>query len=1336
MNLDQIAAILNEASSAGHLDLAPDAFGAGGALPAFMHAYFSPNGRLQGSVRSIVEDQENDRVVLVMTGSSLPVVSTTVTAWFYDRGEGVQLDLTASALAGWGFSQSFPWFGPGFLDTLPLSAVTLRLVSDAAQPGGAGQFFHATLSPPEEIVWLFGGLAKIELSGPITIDREVPAFDFRAPISSPVTIGTLKDLSLDFELKSTVVQTTIAQFSGAPAETVYAAVLSMGLGASVTLGSLAAELFIDLAPSSGLISAQLAISASSVALSDFAELVGHADLASSLPRASVYDPGKDFLSASVTLLVHPKAAKLASVELVLEARPQWLLFDGTTLKDIRFEFSIFDPAGAKHVFCALSGTIAWTGGSLVVGGTAPNVTIYCALTPGSTIHLSDVLKHLLTVEVPDTLVIDEFSLTVTPAQGGISLVTGCSGVWSVDLGVTSASLEKAWVQVERSGGTTSGAIGAKAVLGDFDLDGSWQIPGEFKLSGELQNALKLSDLIHALTNDAPPSGLPDIALSKAGASISIAPSTSRLTPALRAAVRGGRVYTFAATATVATGGNDLGSMLFVVRKTPDGFGFIAGFVVPEAWSPADLLPELKGLFSSLAFSNSGLIVSSITTQNISLPNLTQPSLPSSVTPGLTAFTSLALKGDGLSQLGQLFDGSVALDLLAELDMTTPVNSKIVAKLRAVEQKGALTYLDLALTLKPAAASFTLQLSTRLTLGDEKVTLSGFGTVTLKPPSFAIGVLVSDWKEPFGVKGLTILKFGLGIAIDEVGVTINFLGSFLIGQGDRQFTFTIGGGLNPEEFGAPTAIIFALDVSTRTLMLSDLIGQFTDLDLSDVPVLEHIGFRKLDFMVVDDPSGFTIGDEHFDPGIRIDADVTLYSWEATFDLAVNTSKGVYAKGAIDKPIVIGDNILVISNVAGDKGPSGLIDTSAFVSGKSLVNRRHLNFSALEISDDTLLVRTRSGMPIRVAVQAAQPTYIEFDASVSLLKVAKQQLKMSVSKNAFDFFYNFQFLGVEETLACSFDETSKSFAASARFSFNLDVTTPALEIAGVEVWPRIHLQTPSALLDLDLSFSWRGAVSGSFNLTVDFAWKGKNIHFTAGITLAEIGNDIANLWAQLKAWIESNVRKVFSAFLDSIGDYISAIEAGLLDFLTDALAIARALVELFSADATQVAQALFQLAYGFEAIVGALVTAFEMGVEAAVAIVKALFGGQCSVSSANQLLYGLPQVIVDPRFVLPPGVLVDLAAKPHAEKFLTHYYMHQEELRVLLAQNHPLRASFHGMAAGFGPDETPLAPLVLSAMEILEPHGSLQLRESLGILRPEIEMLGDLSYAEVISVLPDR
>ena len=1335
MNLDQIAAILNKAASGGNLDLAPDAFGAGGALPAFMRAYLGPDGRLRGAIQSIVEEPQNDRVVLVMTGSSQPVAATSVTAWFYDRGDGVELDLTASALPGWSFSQSFPALGRSFLDSLPLSEATLRLVSDAAQPGGAGQFFSATLSPPQEIAWLFGGLGELQLQGAIAIDHALPAFAFVAPISHPVTIGALKEISFGFELTSAVFETTVAQFSGAAPETVYAPVLSMGLGANVTLGSLAAGLFIDLRPASGLISAQMSINAKSVALSDFAALVGHADLASSLPPKSVYDPGANFLSASVTLLVDPKARKLASVQLVLDARPQWPLFDGTTLDDIRFEFTVLDPAGARQVLAALSGIVAWTGGSLIVGGAAPDVTIYCALTPGSTIRLSDVLSHLLTVEVPASLVIDEFSLTVTPARGGINLVTGCSGDWSVDLGVTSASLEEAWAQVERSAGDTTGAIAAKARVGDFDIAGSWQIPGEFKLSGALRKARSLSDLIAALTNSAPPAGLPDIVLSAADASISIAPSASRLPPALRAAGIGGRVYTFAATATVTTGGHDLGAMLFVVRKAADGFGFIAGFVVPEAWSPADLLPALKGLFDTLTFSDSGLIISSIATQNINLPNLKQPSLPSSVTPGLIAFTSLQLEGQGLSQLGQLFNGPMALDLRAQLDMATPVNSEIVATLRVGEQKGALTYLGLELILQPAATTFTLKLSTRLTLGNEKVTLSGTGTVTIEPPKFAIGVMIENWPEPFGVKGLNILKFGLGITIDAIGATINFLGRFQIGQGDRQFTFTIGGGLNPEEFGAPTAIIFALDASVRTLMLSDLIVQFTDLDLSEVPVLEQIGFRRLDFTVVDDPSGFTIGDEHFSPGIRIDADVTLFSWNATFDLAVNTSKGVYAKGAIDKPIVIGDNILIVSNVAGDKGPSGLIDTSAFVSGKALVARRPSNFSRVEIDADTLLVRTRAGTPMRVALAAAQPTYIELDASVSLLGVAKQALKMSVSKDAFDFFYHFEFLGIDETLACSFNEANKNFAASARFSFNLDVTTPPLSIGDVEVWPQIHLQAPSALLDLSLSFSWSGAVAGSFSLTVDFAWRGKSLNFTATITLAEIGNDIANLWPQLKAWIESHVRQVFSAFLGSISDYIAAIEAGIIDFLDDALEIAKALVALFTATPSQVADALFELAYEFEAIVEALVGAFEMAIDDAVAIVKDLFG-QCSLSGANQLMYGPPLFIVDPRFVLPPRVLVDLARKPHAQKFLTHYYMHQEELRLLLAQNLPIRASFNGMAAGFGSEKTPLAPLVLSAMAILEPHGSPQLRESLRVLRPDIEMLGDLTYAEAISVLPDR
>jgi hypothetical protein len=1329
MNIDQIATILKDASAGGTLDLAPDAFGTGGALPAFMRTYIGTNGHLTGTVQSIQEDQSQDRVILVMAGTSPPVDATTVTAWFYDHGDGVQLYLTATATDTWLFSKSFPVFGPGFLDTLPLSGVVLQLVSDPTLPDDRGQFFAAMLGLPAEIGWLFGGLTSLSLAGPIGVDQGIPVFSFVVPIASPVTIGTLPDLVLSFALTCRSVTTTVAQLDGGLTQTVNAPVLSMGLGATVRLGGLTGGLFIDLVATTGLIAAEISVAATSVALSDFAALVAHADLTGSLPAKSVYDPGADFARASVTLLVDPGARKLQSVDLILEARPQWPILDRTILTDIRFQLTVFDPLGGKQITAGLSATVAWPGGSLVVGGTAPNVTLYCALTPGSKISLADVLDRLLKTDVPPSLAVNELSLTVAPRQGSFDVVTGISGDWQVDLGITGASLQHVWAEVQRSGGTTTGSIAAKAIIGNFNVEGSWQIPGEFSLQGELREAVNLNALIATLTNSTLPDGIPTILITQAAASITVVPSSPRLARALRAT--GGTVYSFAATATAATERTQLGTVLFVVRKADTGFGFVTGFVVPETWSPGDLLPELKSLFDSLTFTNTGLIISSIKTDRIDLPNLKQPSLPSSISPGLIAFTSLALARPGLSQLGGLFDGAVTLDLSAQLDMATPVNSVIVASLRAIEAKGALTYLDFRLVLKPAAASFSLSIAVRLALGDQTVTVQGVGIVALEPPSFAIGLIIENWVEPFGIKGLTIVKFGIGIMIGGGGIAINFLGRFLIGQGDRRFSFTIGGGLL--DFEVPSAIIFALDATDHTLMLTDLIGQFTDLDLSDVPVLSHIGFRHLDFAIVDDPSGFTIGDEHFPPGIRIDADITIYDWNATFELAVNTNKGIYAKGAIDKPIVIGDKILVISDVGGQKGPSGLIDTSAFVSGQALVRRGHIDLRDIEITPETLLVRGPSGLPLRITEAAA--TYFELDASISLLGVAKQALKVSVSKTTFDFFYDFEFLGIKENLTCHFSQAEKNFAATAHFSFNLDVQTPALVIAGVEVLPSIHLQAPSASLDLSLGFSWSGAISGGFGLAVSFGWRGVQLSFVASVSLADIANSIANLWNAMATWIKANVLKVFAAILGNIGDYIAAIKNGLFQFAGGALALARALVALFDAGAQAVAEALCAIGYGFEAIVDTLVDTFKLAVNAAVDIARALFG-QCSLAAANGLLFGPLQTIVDPRFVLPPKILTDLARKPMAHGFLVHYYQHQSEIRQLLAQDHVVRRSLHNLAQGFAPAGTPIAPHLLNAMSVLEVYGSPELRDSVRHLQPQMELVGDLTYAELLAVLPDR
>jgi hypothetical protein len=1184
MTPEGILAALRTAAPGNVLNLPGTAFGPG-SFSLLLSTYFA-DGRMKASLTSLDIDAPNNRVVALGTGTAAPLDATTFTAYFCDDGRGVQMTLSATPTQVWQFSSSFPAFAQSFADSLSWKSFTLTL--DSTKPVAEALWLDTELDMSGPYSWLFGRVATLSLAGAVAIENGVPTFALEHEIEQHFSVGTLQDIKLGFAFRATAVSAQVAPVGGGAPSTQWGAVATIGCYGTAPLGKATANLSIDLAITNAALIARLEVDGP-IGLDDFAGLVHEAPLGAQLPPKSLYDPGSTFASATIAVTIDPRQCTIAAISLTLRATPHWPLFERTELRDIYFELQVADPLGSRSVTAALGGTIAWPDGILRVGGSTPPVTLFAVLSDGSKIPLGEVLDRTLPTAVPATLVVDEFALQIRPpqqpAQGlAFDLSTGISGDWPIKLGPVAATLKGAWMELSRADGATTGTIAATATLGALMIDGSWAIPGTFRLEGQLNGARSLSDLVSTLKLRAAPDHVPDILITAAAAGIVIAPDSGKTT-----------TYTFYATASAATASTALGTVWFAMRSDVQGVGFLAGFVVPATWSPGDLLPALKPLFDSLQFSDTGLIVSSIQAEHIDIPILKQASLPSSIAPGALVFTSLSLKGGGLDLLSKLFSRSILLDLSAQLDFSTPLNSSIHARLRAAEMHGSLQFAELGIDIAPGAETFRVSASAIVSIGKENVTVRGDGTVTMTPtPAATLSLSVEQWANPFDIHGLTIQSFGIGFTFSET-VAIGFLGHFLIGAAPRQFKFTIGGGLL--DFEAPSAILFGLDATGhQTLMLGDLTAAFTHLDARQVPVLRDIGFRHLDFTIVDDPNGFTIGHEHFPPGIRITADVTLSEWDLDLDLAINTGRGVYAKGALDKPIVVGSNVLVIASADGKKGPSILIDTAAFAGGEALVDRERSRLSALHFEPPVALAASpNASAPTRAAAPA--PTYLQMDAAVSLLSTLSETITISVSRDTFDFSYAFEFFGVKEALTCFLSAQQKKLTATAKFAFALDVKLPAVVIEGVTVFPGVSLHAPKATLDLGLSIGWARSVQGSFRLTVHFDWRTFHLDFTAEITLAEIANALEKLGQALLAWMDKNVHAVWNKILSDFDTFVRALRSGAVQLADGAYGVAMAMITLFGSSIAVVTDALWSLGFSLEAITEAIARAFGIGLEEA-------------------------------------------------------------------------------------------------------------------------------------------
>jgi hypothetical protein len=1239
-----------------------------GGIADVLAEYFAPDGTLV--IEGVHLARDGAAVTFAdATGVSAPLAGMTIAARFAPGTEGNEVVLTLTAVPpdGWLLSKGWPLLAGGSTDQFSFSATTLTL-SSVAVPNGPvkGLAFAGTLDFParwQPLLWLLGDAPSVRVSSPIGQRGTAPSFTFTVRIGS-VDIPVLGTLSVDFVCSSVIVAGTTQQahyllgrgdppareplalpaaegVGGNPIYPPWVPQTTIGAAATLQIKNTSVPILIDLSNPDGGVPITADTSAlSALALTDLAAVLGGTDLSTALPPKQDFDPGQWFTLNTLSFTLSPKDRKLVSAGLTLGTHKAWPITDGLSAGPVTFTFLVgFEP---KMVVASLTGPINFSSGSFALGAYYPGWRFTGGLTPGSTVNLSELISKVLNnTPIGPKLILSELDFVIEPLNGGsFSLQTEVTGDWTFPVGTASLSLTRAYLELNRqSGGTpgsgTTGMIGMSAALtpptgtGDpITFDGAWNIPGSFTLNGKFPN-LDLTALAAKVTGTTVPAGVPDVALSDGVVAIVLNTGTGE--------------YSFALATGASINGTPVGSAMFVVRKTQTDFAFLIGLVVTAGWSPAQVWPEFADIFGKLVFKDSGLLVSTLPAgAPVNLPTLKMPSLPATVSPGFTFFSTLELQGAILGPLAHVFDEGVTLDLLAVVDTSSPVNSAFQAIFKGSSVNNNIAWTDIVVTIKPGAGTFSVKAGAVLTIEKEKLTLSGEGTIALEPPAVTFSLLIGNWAHPFGIENLVVKQFGLQVGIKDEGVTIGLLGAFVIGTGARTFTLVIGGEII--DFEAPGALIFQLDSNDplNPMMLTDVIMQFTQLDLTSVPLLNAIGFKQLDFAVVDDPNGFTIGDYHFPFGIGIAADIFFYSWEAKFNLQVSYGKGIIASGSISEPISLAD-VLIISNADGTKGPSGSIDTSQL---PARTERRALEERRSRLAIDTA---------------AAQP-YFTLDGRLRFLGL-DESIKASATGKTFDFEVSWDFLDlVKAHLACQLADDTH-FAASADIGFNLDVTLGPYSVGGIELIPRIHIDGPSAALAFAIQID--PSVIFQMALALKFSWG--DIGFSVGFTLsaADIAHELTNLWNAMISWLENNVATLFEELLSDVTKWIAALGTIFKELASDIAKIADALANFFETAAADAAAFLKQLGFAFLDIVYALVDFFKLAFEEAYKIVEEIFDAVCGVQTAQEQAYN--RAAIEQRCTLP-DVAFELTASPGGQRLLLLYYRNADEISQLLAP-HP-------------------------------------------------------------------
>jgi hypothetical protein len=620
----------------------------------------------------------------------------------------------------------------------------------------------------------------------------------------------------------------------------------------------------------------------------------------------------------------------------------------------------------------------------------------------------------------------------------------------------------------------------------------------------------------------------------------------------------------------------LGRGFFHAR--PDGRAYIAGFAAPGTFSPGSIWSALAPLFDILQFSDSGILYSSVEAERTDFSELVQPSVPDTIQPGVTFFTTLRL-GGALDILALLLGRSRTLNLRGVIDVANPVNSTIEAAIPGDINLHALRFEDLVLVMRPGATDFSIAAKAILTVAGSSVALDGGGTINVAARSARLNIIIPQWRNALGISRLSISEFGLGIGVDTAGVTTDFLGHFEIGRG-KTVRFQLGGKV--VDFAEPVALTFALDKPdpANPLKLSDIIEAFTSLDLGSVPLIKDIAFRDLAFYAIADPSGqWTapptkpgVPPVTFKNGIGLRADLRIFDWDLEGSIAVDERRGINASGKIVQPISILGLLRISARSDRSIGPSFSIDT-------------------------TKLAPRASHVP-QVRLLEADDAYFSFDGEVSLLGITSG-FQGAARESGFNVNFGTDLLGLFHADFRADYDKGKSFHGSATGGFNLNLTLPALKVAGVTIIPATTINGPTASLSLSVAVSSSEANVG---VRLKFAWLGADFDVSFTLDAMKIVNLLANLWEEIKRWILSNLEEFYKAILSSAQKFIDAIKNGALWVADQAKEIANALKSYYNYTADQVSRALKEIGCAVDAVVKAVAAAFSLAYDEAARIVN--------------------------------------------------------------------------------------------------------------------------------------
>lgn len=359
--------------------------------------------------------------------------------------------------------------------------------------------------------------------------------------------------------------------------------------------------------------------------------------------------------------------------------------------------------------------------------------------------------------------------------------------------------------------------------------------------------------------------------------------------------------------------------------------------------------------------------------------------------------------------------------------------------------------SLSMTVKPGLATLEVGVKALLTVRvSDSETLHITGGVNLKKTEVgasmslwgALDAADGAWRDPLGLKGLTINGLGIEIGASTVApyVVLGFRGDVRLGSSALQATLAFY--FNPADLGATVLQIS----SSEGIGLLSILAALTPALRR--PAFLDIAVTDLNFYVA--PKGGSIAGKAYPKGTQIGGKLNLFGYRAAVDGRIDYTSGASLHGTMDRISLRAGNVtfLELTDATGSGNPTVNVDVNAQKQGIRISGRVRIfnNFYSQLFEADV----SSSGILIQLSSSAGG-----IFASTSLkLDRSGFALSMAPSFNfAFSLFGVALCVGITTQIAIAISESSFSQTIGFKFrAFGVDVD------AGT-----VTLNTPICTLD---------------------------------------------------------------------------------------------------------------------------------------------------------------------------------------------------------------------------------------------------------------------------------